>query len=71
MILTSRSFTSDSSVIKSVREDNSDLIIELQSGKQYRYHGAAEVFDTFEGAPSYGVFYNQRIKPVYPCDPIS
>ena len=69
-MLSSQSFTSNSSVISTVREDNSDLIVTLRSGKSYRYHGAAEIFDTFEGARSHGAFYNERIKPVYPAEPV-
>lgn len=44
------------------------LDIEFTSGAKYRYFAVpAQLFHELLAADSKGVFFNQRIKPHYPC----
>ena len=59
----------ESSVVAQLGYDEvtGDLWVMLNSGREYVYTGVPQAdFEEFVAAPSKGVFYNQRIKPVYP-----
>jgi hypothetical protein len=59
----------DSTVIAAVTySDEATLDVEFTSGARYRYFAVpAQLFHEFLAADSKGVFFNQRIKPHYPC----
>lgn len=57
-----------SSTIRSVKYEGSDMIIEFVNGRVYRYIGVpAETFAEFLGADSKGRFFHTRIKNCYGC----
>jgi hypothetical protein len=59
----------DSTVIAAVAYSaEATLDVEFTSGTRYRYFAVpAQLFEEFLAADSKGVFFNQRIKPYYPC----
>jgi hypothetical protein len=59
----------DSTVIAAVAYSaEATLDVEFTSGTTYRYFAVpAQLFEEFLAADSKGVFFNQRIKPYYPC----
>jgi hypothetical protein len=59
----------DSTVIAAVAySSDAALGVEFTSGARYRYFAVpAELFREFLSADSKGVFFNQRIRPFYPC----
>jgi hypothetical protein len=59
----------DSTVIAAVAYSAEAVLdIEFTSGARYRYFAVpAELFHEFLSADSKGVFFNQRIRPFYPC----
>lgn len=64
----------ESSVIRRVEydEDERALLVTFTSGLTYRYANVPEIeYDALLGAPSKGVFFNERIKDRYPFTQVS
>ncbi|HEX2038712.1 MAG TPA: KTSC domain-containing protein [Acidimicrobiales bacterium] len=60
-----------SAAIASTRYDESSntLVVVFRSGRVYRYYAVpAAVHRELEAAPSKGRFFNEVIRPRYPCD---
>lgn len=57
--------TKTSSLIASAIIDGNDLIVELTSGKCFRYAGAGDQADPLAVAPSKGAYFNTQIKGKY------
>jgi hypothetical protein len=55
-----------SSIIKTFSWKNGELRITFQSGKVYKYDGVSiNLYNEFVQSPSYGKFFNARIKPKF------
>jgi hypothetical protein len=64
----------ESSVIRSIEYDDEEqaLLITFTSGLAYRYEAVPEVeYDALLAAASKGVFFNERIKDLYPCTQVT
>ena len=64
----------ESSVIRRVEydEDEQALLVTFSSGLVYRYSDVSDIeYDALLGAPSKGVFFNERIKDRYPFTQVS
>ena len=58
----------NSSVIKSIGYDGTNIEVDLHNGEKYQYFPVSEkVFDNFLNAKSKGNFWNKQIKSKYLC----
>lgn len=59
-----------SSNVKRVGKDGDDIIVEYMKGTQYRYKGAAKLWEDLEKAESKGRFIATKIKGAFDYEKI-